>query len=134
MTDTILEIQGAVTARLKNDGTVTGLVGARVYDNVPLGAPRPYISFGPSDAVSDDADCIDADEITLQIDCWSEESGFVEVRRIADAVRRALKDELAINSNALVLFEHRQTRVFRDSDATISHAAVTFTAVVERAA
>lgn len=133
MTDTILEIQGAVTARLKSTAAVTALVGTRVLDNVPANTPRPYISFGPSDAVSDDADCIDADEISFQIDCWSDEPGFVQVRRMADAVRRALVEELTINANALVLFEHRSTRVFRDSDGVTNHGAMTFTTIVERA-
>jgi len=112
MTDTILEIQGAVTARLKSSAGVSALVVGRVYDPVPLNAARPYISFGPSDALSDDADCIDTDEISFQIDCWSESPGFVQVRRISDAVRRALNDEFSINNNALVLFEHRKTRSF----------------------
>lgn len=134
MTDTILEIQGAVIPRLKSNAAVVALVATRVLDPVPASTPLPYISFGPSDAVSDDADCIDADEISFQIDCWSDQPGFVQVRRMADAVRRALKPELTISDNALVLFEHRQTRVFRDSAPGINHAVVTFTAIVERAA
>ena len=139
MTDTILEIQGAVVARLKADSAVAAIVGAKVYDPVPAEAAVPYISIGPSYAVSEDAECIDADEISFQIDCWSGDSGsgggsFAQVRRTADAVRRALKADLTIADNALVLFEHRQTRVFRDPDGITNHAAVTFTAIVERAA
>lgn len=128
-----LELQGAIVARLKADAGVTALVGQRIYDPVPPGATFPYVSFGPRDSLSDDADCITAFEITMQIDAWSRDPGFKQALQIADAVRNALHDhEFNLTVNAAVLFEHRTSRTFRDPDGLTSHSAITFTGFVEK--
>ncbi|MCP8894297.1 DUF3168 domain-containing protein [Shinella daejeonensis] len=141
MTSPSHELQVAIVARLETDAGVSALVAGRVYDDVPpeneriedTGAAWPYVSMGPSDELSDDADCIDGFEISFQIDCWSRAVGFPEVRKVADAVRRALHDEdLPLAENAMVSFRHRITRVMRDPDGKTSHAALSFTAVVEQ--
>jgi hypothetical protein len=133
MMDPVLELQGAIVARLEADTGLTNLVGDRIFDGVPAGAKYPYVSMGPSDTVSDDVDCITGFEIAFQIDAWSDAVGFPEVRRIAEAVRRALlASELSLAENALVTFEYRQTRVMRDRDGLTSHAVITFTAFVEQ--
>ena len=132
MTSPVLELQGAIVARLKANAAVSALIGPRVYDAVPDNPAFPYVSFGPADEISDDVDCVDGFEITMQIDCWSRSVGFPEVRRISDAVRAALKAEMTIANNALVYFEHRITRVFRDPDGLTSHAAISFQAFAEQ--
>lgn len=140
MTSPTLELQGEIVTALKANPGVAALVGARVYDIVPseedrvskTGAAFPYISLGPTDEVSDDTDCTDGFEITLQIDCWSRKQGFPEARQIADAVRQALKPELTLTDNALVYLQHITTRTFRDPDGLTSHAALTFEAFAEQ--
>lgn len=132
MTSPTFELQIALTSRLKSDAILSGLVGDRIYDRVPEVAVFPYISYGPSDETGADADCIDAFEITFQLDCWSRAVGYQEVRKVADAVRQALKADLSLPINALVFFEHRQTRIFRDPDGLTSHAAIIFEAVAEQ--
>jgi len=130
-----LELQGAIVSRLKADAAVRAMVTDRVYDNVPNDAGFPRITLGATDETSDDADCVEGLVISFQIDCWSQAVGFPQVREMADAVRRSLHDaDLALASNALVSFTHRQTRVFRDPDGLTSHAAMTFDAFVEVAA
>lgn len=133
MIDPTLELQGAIFARLIDDSGVRALVGMNVLDDVPQGVTLPYVTMGPTEGQSDDAECIPADDITFQIDCWSKAPGFVEVRRIAGAVRRALEAEISLEGNAMVNFQHRQTRVFRDPGGVLSHAAMTFQATIERA-
>lgn len=132
MTSPMFELQAALAKRLKNDALLKGLINGRVFDRVPAQAEFPYISFGPSDETSADADCINAFEISFQIDCWSRAVGFQEARKIADAVRQALKPDLVLAINALVYLEHRQTRTIRDPDGLTSHAALTFEAVAEQ--
>lgn len=128
-----LELQGAIVGRLKADAGVIALVGTRIYDPVPSTQTFPYVSFGPRDSLSDDADCITGFEITMQIDAWSRTSGFKEALQIADAVRTCLAGyEFTLTVNAAVLFEHRVTRTFRDPDGITSHAALTFTGFVEK--
>lgn len=133
MTSPTLELQGAIVARLKADAAVSALIAGRVYDAVPSNPTFPYVSFGPSDELSDDADCITGFDIAMQIDCWSRAVGFPEARRISDAVRAALvATDLPITANALVYFTHRQTRLFRDPDGLTSHAAISFEAFAEQ--
>jgi len=132
MTSATLELQGAIVARLKAVPAVTALIGQRVYDAVPTPVDFPYVSFGPSDELPDNAECVLADEVTFQLDAWSREPGFPEVRQVASAVRDALHEhEFNLTANAFVSFEHRATRVFRDPDGLTSHAAIEFRALVE---
>jgi hypothetical protein len=134
MTDVVSELQGALYDRLRATGGVTALVGTRIYDRVPPSPTFPYVSFGPSQAVSDDADCITAYEVSVQIDVWSRTVGRVEASQIADAVRRAiLGADMTLTTNALVMIEHRDTRIFRDPDGQTNHAVLIFSASVEEA-
>ena len=129
MTSPVLELQGAIVVLLK----AAGIAGSRIYDRVPEAPTFPYVSFGPADELSDDADCITGFEVTMQLDCWSRAVGFREVQQLADAVRATLHGyDFSLTNNAAVLFEHRVTRIFRDPDGLTSHAALTFTAFVEQ--
>lgn len=129
-----LELQGAIYSALIADPTLSALVGDRVFDDVPRDASLPYVSFGPMDSQEDDADCIDAVVVYIQIDCWSQEVGYPQVKALSDAVRRCLHDaDLDLPTNGLVMIEHSQSRHMRDPDGLTSHAAVDFVATVERA-
>lgn len=133
MTSPTYELQGQIVALLKASPDLSGIIGGRVYDRVPEGVQFPYVSFGPSDEASDDADCIDGFVVTMQLDAWSRDVGFPECRRITDAVRRALTvDAIQLTDNALVTFNHVTTRIFRDPDGLTSHGAITLEAFVEQ--
>ncbi len=135
--DPTYELVAAVISRLKDDDSVKAFVGPRVYDRPPDGEEQsPYISMGPSDAVTDDADCIDGLEITMQIDCHSwgpnEAYGSAEVRKLSCAVRNALHEaEIALPNNALATLRHRITRYQRESDGATNRAIISVTAFVE---
>lgn len=131
--DPDLELQGAIVTALKADPVLQALIGQRVYDQPPDNPQFPYVSYGPSDSIEDDADCIQTQDIFVQLDAWSRAVGFPEVKKIADAVRVALNDrDLPIQVNALVCLQHRQTRTLRDSDGITSHAAISLEAFIER--
>lgn len=133
MSSPALELHGLIVARLKTDPAVAALIGDRVYDSVPDGVVFPYVSMGPRDEISDDADCITGFEISLQVDVWSRKPGFPEAQRIADAVRASLVEYVFPEmENPLVLFRHDQTRLLRDPDGLTSHAALTFEAFAEQ--
>jgi hypothetical protein len=138
--DVSYELQVAIVARLKADANVAALVSGRIYDYVPRDAATgkvtatfPYVSFGPEQDIPEQYDCIDASEIVMQLDGWSRDPGFREVKRIANAVKSALQDApLPINDNALVYLEYDGRRVFRDPDGVTSQAAITFRIGVEK--
>lgn len=135
--DPTYELTAAIISRLKADIDVVSFVGLRVYNRPPDGPiTPPYISMGPSDAVTDDADCIDGLEITLQLDCWSwgsgEAFGDAQVRKISGAVRAALHEaEIVLPNNALATLRHRITRYQRESDGATNRAIISVTAFVE---
>ena len=134
------ELQVAIVAALKGSADLVQLIGDRVYDLVPrdpttkrVTAAFPYVSFGPEQDIPEFFDCIDSSEIILQIDAWSRDPGFREVRRIADRVKRALHDApIALTDNALVYLAYDGRRIFRDPDGLTSQASISFRAGVER--
>jgi hypothetical protein len=133
--DPIYELSGMLRARLRADPVIAGFVGNRVYDEPPAGtAVSPYISMGSSSATTDDADCIDGLEVTLQFDVWSwhasDDGG--EVRKIAGAIRKNIHDaDFSLTNNALASIRHRITRYQRESDGTTNRAIITVTALLE---
>ncbi|KQY31802.1 DUF3168 domain-containing protein [Rhizobium sp. Root483D2] len=133
------ELQVAIVDRLKGFADLVALIDDRVFDWVPrnvsgeVTAAFPFVSFGPEQDIPEDADCIDASEIVIQIDAWSRDPGYREVRRVAKGVISALDNaSLPLADNALVYFAYDGRRVLRDPDGLTSHAVLTFRAGVER--
>lgn len=138
--DPVFELKKALIDRLKATSAVTTMVPAtRIYDRPPDGTKTsPYIAFGPSDATTDDAECIDGQEVTYQIDVysWGADEAFssAEVTKIAGAVRKALHEaEFDLGINALATLTHRITRYQRDADGATNRAIISITAMVESA-
>lgn len=130
MADPVLEMQGAIIARLKANSAVTALVGTRIADIPQSTWSKPYISIGPSNYVAELVDCIDGGEVMIQIDCWSDATVLSQVRQVADAVRRALRNwEPTLATNALVSFEPWRTDFI--TDGNLKQAALRYTAIVE---
>ena len=127
------ELQKVIIQTLSNDADVKDIVDSRVFDSVSSEAEYPYISLGPMTSDTTLADCLELDNISVQIDVWSRDVSSEEMRELANAVRQALtKSDLALEKNGLVLFIHESTRELRDSDGLTSHAAVNFDVIVER--
>ena len=127
------ELQKVIIQTLSNDADVKEIVDDRVFDSVPLKAEYPYISLGPMTSDTTLADCLELDNISIQIDVWSREVSSEEMHELTHAVRRALtKSDLILEKNGLVLFNHESTRELRDPDGLTSHAAVNFDVIVER--
>lgn len=130
MADPVLELQGAIIARLKANSAVTALVGNRVGDIPQSTWAKPYISIGPSNYIAELIDCVDGGEIMMQVDCWSDATVMSQVRQVADAVRRALRNwDPLLPTNALVSFEPWRTDFI--TDGAIKQAALRFNAIVE---
>ncbi len=130
MADPVLELQGAIIARLKAAPAVTALVGNRIGDIPQSTWEKPYISIGPSNYIAELIDCVDGGEIMMQVDCWSDATVMSQVRQVADAVRRALRNwEPLLATNALVSFEPWRTDFI--TDGAIKQAALRFNAIVE---
>lgn len=136
MADPVLELQGAIIARLQSTPAVTAIVPAGRIVDIPnpvwhTGSDAaPYISIGTSSYQSEDADCIVSGEATIIIDAWSISGNLSEGRRVADAVRRALRGwEPSLTTNALVMFDHWRTDYIRA--APVNQASIRYMAIIE---
>lgn len=127
------EVQKLIYDRLVADANVHALIEDRVYDRVPEKPQFPYVSFGPSDQIEDDAECITGLIETMQIDCWSRyQGGYLELKRVADAVRQSLHlwaSDLA--TQALVEMRFNSVRYFADPDGITRQAVISVQAIVE---
>lgn len=105
-----------------------------VYDDVPskpYGQKHAYISFGPYDAVQDDAECVAGIEATLQVDIWSKAPGVLECKSLTDLVRHALHHKsLALGEHALVDTRVELWRVIPDPGGE-HHGVVQVTCLIE---
>lgn len=128
-----VSLQDLILAKLLGDPAVTAIVDDRIVDGPDESTAFPYISFGPTDFIPDDADCIKGREETVQLDCWTRDQGRKwPCKALVDAVKTALHDadgELAVG--ALVLMRVTLTRVFDDPDGLTTHGVVEVTATIE---
>ena len=128
------ELQKAIFDALVADAAVGALVGDRIFDNGPAGATFPYVSFGPTQEIEDDEECIDCEEHIVQIDIWDRSQGrLVNAKRINAAIKAALHDaELSLpDPYALAFIRVRETRAFLDQDGITAHGIVSVAAMVE---
>lgn len=130
-----LELQTAVIAILRADAALVAMLAPKgIYDRVPPGAGYPLVSWGPEQAISDDASCIAGEEIFLQLDVWSRQPGFAETKKIASRVKLILHHaDLAMPGPALVDIEVETIRYMRDPDGLTSHGVITLKAMTETA-
>lgn len=132
------ELQKLIYDVLIADADVMAQADA-IYDAVPPdpwgGAHNGYVSFGPSDVIDDDAECITGGQHTFQIDCWSRQVGSPHCKRLVDAVSAALHEQpLTLTDNALVEIYITLRQVLRDPDGLTTHGIIQVTALVEEAA
>lgn len=131
MIDPSLALQRAIVTILNADADVKALIDLRVFDDVPPNVDFPYVSFGPSQDTSDDADCITGYEVFQQIDVWSRELGFDECKTVSHAVRKALHLTTITQDGMTFEIEHRFTNTNRDPDGLTSHGVLSFRALID---
>ncbi|UXS00833.1 DUF3168 domain-containing protein [Agrobacterium tumefaciens] len=135
--DAAHELQVAIVNALKASSDLTALVGTRIYDRVPTADGRitatfPYVSFGPVQDIPEDTDCIEASELIIQLDAWSQDPGYMEGRQIAKAIKRALNEQsIPLAENALVYFVFDGRRDLRAPDGLTTQIVSTFRAGIE---
>ncbi len=126
-------LQKLIFDLLVADADVGALVGDRIYDRPAATVAAPYVTFGPSDYVPDDHECIDGRIETVQLDIWSEaQDGKREAKAIVDAIRSCLHDGVgSLTVGALVTMRVTLARVFDDPDGRTTHGVVQIEAVIE---
>lgn len=127
------ELQVLIFNRLVADAAVHAIVADRIYDGRPKSGSYPCITFGPSDYVPDNLECLTSREETVQIDCWSDDQSRLNpCKKLADAVKASLHDfEGQLATHFLVEMKVEAVRVFLDQDGIKAHGVVTVTASID---
>lgn len=129
-------LQKLIFERLTTYAPLVGLIGQRVYDKPAKDVVSPYISFGPQDFnTAEEAECVDVEVHTLQLDCWSvAQDGKQEAQAILAAMKRALhRFVVEPQDGALVSIEVVLVRVVDDPDGITVHGIMQVEAVMEAA-
>ncbi|MBU0642401.1 MAG: DUF3168 domain-containing protein [Alphaproteobacteria bacterium] len=119
---------------LSADTALMAMLAGGVNDNMPATPSYPYISFGPSQEVEDDADCITGGEHYFQIDVWTQDGGSkLNAKVICGLVKAALhRAELELpDPYALSQISFDNSRVDDDPDDKIAHGIVNVMALIE---
>ena len=109
---------------------VPALAG-KVFDRATEGLAYPYATLGPSYWSDTSVQCIEAREITLQIDIWHNQSNKGVLEDLTDDVAAALSvwaDQVALTMHPL---EIDMVRVTDDPDGVSVHGIVIVRAMVE---
>lgn len=126
--DPALALQGAIVATLKGISPA----GNNVFDRVPDSSPFPRITVGGGQSVPVDEDCYEGTESTFQIDAWSREVGYPQVKQIASAIRARLHNgTLALSGHTLELMKIESITFDRDPDGLTSRARIQLRALTQ---
>ena len=131
--DPSLQLQKALVAVLKADAGVNAIIAGRIYDAVPGGAVKPYLSFGPFQMLPEHGSCMDGGEAFVTLDGWAAGPDTVQVKQLGAAVAKAL-DLAPIMIDApprLVEMTVEQTQYMRDPDGITAHAVITVHALTD---
>lgn len=127
------DLQKLIFDRLVADVGVHAIVADRIFDNRPDAATFPCVTFGPSDVIEDDAECITGLVETIQLDCWARSNARIgAVKPLVNAVKKALHlYHVEPPNSALVELRVTALRAFMDPDGLTAHGVVTVQAIME---
>lgn len=108
---------------------VPGLTG--VYDRATESAVYPYATLGVSYWTDDSVECIEAREITLQIDLWHSQSNKGVCEDLVDDVATALRGWADTDALTMHPLEIATARIMDDPDGKTIHAVIMVEAMVE---
>ena len=93
-----LDIQCALVQALLADPTIAGIVGDRVYDDVPQNTTYPYIVVSDSPWTDGGTDADFGQDYNININCYSQYAGRKEAKEINAAVYTLLHlEEIVLN-------------------------------------
>ena len=109
-------------------------LGVSFYDGALPDATYPYLEVSSYFSIPDDAEGINGQEVTVQIDVWGrDQSKMHPTSAIVDAVYDAVHEaQLSLDDPyACVNCRVVQTRIFMDPDGITAHGVVRVTALIE---
>lgn len=127
MSEPSYALQVAIVRELDNKT----VAGPAVFDKVTPGI-FPRISIGSGQVLADDADCVDGFDVYFQIDCWSDEENYKQVKLIAGEVWKLLhKKDVPISGFNLIDLRIESTDFSRDDVQGVNRARMAVKAYME---
>lgn len=109
---------------------VPALAG-KVFDRATEGLAYPYVTLGPSYWSDTSVQCIEAREVTLQIDIWHSQSNKGVLEDLTDDVADALSGWADTSVLTMHPLSVTMVRVMDDPDGKSLHGVVQVEAMVE---
>lgn len=134
MSDPALPLQEAIEATLRGSDDLKAAMKSdtvRLYTmSAQIGAPYPYVVIGEDQVIDDSTQCADSSEVYTTVHVWTRDSADVsesrdQAKRMAGAIRSALKGPMTVTGFDLVIQEFDSTRHLTDPDGLTAHAVVT---------
>ena len=127
------ELQVAILNALKAATGVHAICGDRIYDGRPDDAAFPCVTFGPTQYIPEDVECIVGGIEVVQLDCWARDGGKLwPAKDLAAAVKAALHEaSLSLSTHALARISVTSVRTFLDPDGKTAHGVVIVEAEIE---
>ena len=120
------------TLSIMKAGATGALVGGRIYDGVPGGAAKPYVSFGLFQMLPEHGDCLDGGEAFLTIDARAAGPDTVQIKQIGAAIAKDLdRVEIVVDGQRLIELSVEQAQYMRDPDGITAHGVITVHAWTE---
>ncbi len=135
MTSAALELQRGVFASLQANADLAAAMGAvRLYDQAPVNAKFPYLTFGRTAVYDWSTDTETGAEHLVTLHAWSKERGKSECQALIEMVRAALDDAaLALDGHALIRLRAEYSEVRYEDDNDVHHGLIRFRALTEAA-
>lgn len=126
-------LQKALYSALLADSELIALLGGNhVYDDVPQGAPFPYVTIGESSVSDWSTGSDDGYEHILTLHVWSRAKGRKQVYDIVNCIRQVLdQSPLTVTGHHLVNMRFELSEARRESDGETYHGIVRYRAVTE---
>ncbi|MEP7456792.1 DUF3168 domain-containing protein [Phyllobacterium sp. SB3] len=119
MTSAGLELQKALLACLKTDGSLERLLGGRVYDRVPQKAEFPYVTLGASNIYDWSTATERGSEHLFTLNVWNRAGGRKSIFEIMNLIERRLATaQLLLKGHLLINLDiqYSQARAEDDQD------------------
>ena len=125
MTEPSLDIQAAQDAVLREDVTLIGLVGKRIYDSVPEDPVFPYIVIGDDQTIDDSNQCSDVWRVVSRVHVYTRSVGNMEIKTITGRVQTLLKAPLTLE-NFNISSHFMNDTVYLREEGTQRHSVTVF--------
>jgi len=89
-------LQDAIGNMLANDAGVTAVLGShngRIQGATDINVPFPYVTLGESESLDSSVQFLASKSVLFTVHVWTEESGFIQNKRIESAIVALLDNE-----------------------------------------